>query len=89
MTDVPMISLLSDDELDAVTGGCCGGGGKLVTRICQNSRGGDRIVHAGRRGHSASARRGESVAKAGAGGAARSANGGDGGKNKIIAHRMG
>ena len=82
MTDVPMISLLSDDELDAVMGG----DGRLFARIFQNTRGLDNIVDVvrhGRSARSAAARHGVSIAIAGASGAARSSAGGDGGTNTI------
>ena len=59
MTDVPMISLLSDDELDAVTGG--------TYRVRQNARGGDSIAFA-RRG-------GDATATSGAGGTATATGG--------------
>jgi hypothetical protein len=76
MSDVPMISLLSDDELDAVTGG-----GNLRVRVWQNASGGSSFAFAGRGGpaEAESGAGGTATATGGAGGSATSGPGGAGG----------
>jgi hypothetical protein len=77
MSDVPMISLLSDDELDAVTGG--------GLSVRQNARGGNSVAIA-RRGGDAEAEAGDfgsADATGGIGGFAESGPGGAGGTNTI------
>jgi hypothetical protein len=73
MADFPMISPLSDADLDAVAGGL---------RIRQNARGGDSIAWGGNGGDATAAGVG-GVATGGAGGLATSAVGGVGGTNTI------
>jgi hypothetical protein len=89
MTDSPMISPLSDSELDAVTGGGrhysrttggTTGGGTAGRSIIQNARGGDSISTGGAGGN-ASASTG--AATGGVGGASTAAAGGIGGTNTI------
>ena len=83
MADFPMISPLSDTELDAVTGGTTDGGGTAsgrITRIRQNARGGDSISVGGN-GGAANATTG--AATGGVGGASTAAAGGIGGTNTI------
>jgi len=88
MADFPMISPLSDAELDAVTGGTDGGGdggggttpSGRITRIRQNARGGDSISVGGD-GGAANATTG--AALGGIGGASTAAAGGAGGTNTI------
>ena len=86
MADFPMISPLSDTELNAVTGGTGGttdGGGTAsgrITRIRQNARGGDSISVGGD-GGAANATTG--AALGGIGGASTAAAGGAGGTNTI------
>jgi hypothetical protein len=70
MADFPMISPLSDAELDAVAGGL---------RIRQNARGGDSIAIGGNGGNAT----GGLLATGGIGGAATAAAGGLGGDNTI------
>ena len=88
MADFPMISPLSDAELDAVTGGTGGttdGGGTAsgrITRIRQNARGGDSISFGGNGGNATASGVG-GVATGGAGGVSGSAVGGAGGTNSI------
>ena len=79
MSDVPMISLLSDDELDAVTGG------NLRVSVRQNARGGDSVAFAGRGGdaEATSGAGGTATATGGVGGFAESGPGGAGGTNTI------
>jgi hypothetical protein len=76
MTDFPMISPLSDTELDAVTGGTTAG-----IHIRQNARGGDSISYGGNGG--AATTTGAGAATGGAGGASTAAIGGAGGHNTI------
>jgi hypothetical protein len=81
MADFPMISPLSDLELDAVTGGT--GGNPFHpndTSIRQNARGGDSISVGGN-GGAANASTG--AATGGVGGASTAAAGGAGGTNTI------
>jgi len=90
MADFPMISPLSDAELDAVTGGTDGGGdggggttpSDRITRIRQNARGGDSISFGGNGGNATASGVG-GVATGGAGGVSGSAVGGAGGTNSI------
>jgi len=78
MTDFPMISPLSDSELDAVTGGTYG---RRVS-IYQNARGGDSLSQGGNGGN-ASATGVGGVATGGAGGVSTAAAGGIGGTNRV------
>jgi len=79
MTDFPMISPLSDLELDAVTGGNYYYNNYYV-HIRQNARGGDSTALGGNGG---TATTGTGAATGGAGGAATSGVGGAGGMNTI------
>ncbi len=76
MTDFPMISPLSDLELDAVTGG----NNNYYVKIRQNARGGDSTALGGNGGNATT---GTGAATGGAGGAATSGVGGAGGTNTI------
>jgi len=76
MTDFPMISPLSDLELDAVTGG----NNNYYVQIRQNARGGDSTARGGNGG---TATTGTGAATGGVGGAATAAAGGAGGMNTI------
>jgi len=76
MTDFPMISPLSDSELDAVTGGTFG---RLVS-IRQNARGGDSVSFGGNGGNATA---GTGAATGGVGGASTAAAGGAGGSNTV------
>jgi hypothetical protein len=73
MAEFPMISPLSDLELDAVTGG--------NRSIRQNARGGDSVSYGGNGGDATTT--GVGAATGGAGGASTSAAGGIGGTNTI------
>jgi len=78
MTDFPMISPLSDLELDAVTGGNY----NYCVHIRQNARGGDSTALGGNGGN-ANATGVGGVATGGVGGVATAAAGGAGGTNTI------
>jgi len=78
MTDFPMISPLSDLELDAVTGG----NNNYYVQIRQNARGGDSTALGGNGGN-ATTGTGVGVATGGVGGVATAAAGGAGGRNMI------
>jgi hypothetical protein len=83
MANFPMISPLSDLELDAVTGGT--GGNPFHpndTSIRQNARGGDSVSYGGN-GGAATASGVGGTALGGAGGASTAAAGGIGGTNTI------
>jgi len=75
MTNFPMISPLSDTELDAVTGGCLVG-------AYQNAKGHDMIVLS-QGGNGGNATAGTGAATGGAGGASTAAAGGIGGTNRV------
>lgn len=79
MTNYPMITPLSDLELDAVTGG--NDTYNRTFNIRQNARGGDSLSSGGN-GGAANATTG--AATGGAGGASMSAAGGLGGMNSIM-----
>jgi hypothetical protein len=84
MADFPMISPLSDAELDAVTGGNrsrTSSTSSSGTSIRQNARGGDSIAVGGKGGDATTT--GAGAATGGAGGVAGSAVGGAGGTNTI------
>jgi hypothetical protein len=77
MTDFPMISPLSDAELDAVAGG-----NLSSIHIRQNARGGDSVSYGGNGGDATASGVG-GVATGGAGGVSTAGAGGIGGKNTI------
>jgi len=77
MTDFPMISPLSDLELDAVTGGNYN---TYYVHIRQNARGGDSTAQGGSGGNATAT---TGAATGGVGGAAAAAAGGAGGTNMI------
>jgi hypothetical protein len=86
MTSSPMISPLSDLELDAVTGGSRGrGGGGFRFDVRQNARGGDSIAIGGNGGNATATGGLVNIAIGGFGGFAISGPGGNGGTNVIAA----
>jgi len=82
VVDHPMVTLLSDTELDVVTGG----GKRFGFYIRQNARGLDRVAF-GANGADRDNASGVGAAIAGVGGVATSGPSGNGGTNTIIGPR--